>query len=821
MKARTVSCSVIVVLTMVIGVALPVAAGSPPRAEVRPWVLGHTAAGESAEFFVVLRETTDLAPATVLATKAERGRFVRDSLWQTAQRSQAPLRTWLEENGVWYQPFYIVNVILIRGDRALVDELAQRPDVLRIEGNPVIHNDLPEPAQIAETASPDAIEWGIARTRAPEVWAMGCTGQGIVVGGQDTGVDWDHPAIKNQYRGWNGSSANHDYNWHDSVHGSPGNPCGDDSVEPCDDHGHGTHTIGTVTGDDGGSNQIGMAPGAEWIACRNMDSGNGTPATYLECFEFFLAPYPIGGTPAQGDPAKAPDVTNNSWGCPPSEGCSWDTLQSAVQAQRAAGIMTVVSAGNAGSSCGSVDDPPALYDASYSVAATNSSNGLAGFSSRGPASNNLGDPNLMKPDISAPGVDVCSSVPGGGYSCWQGTSMAGPHIAGAVALLWSAKPEIRNNQTATEGLINDSALRLTSVVEGCGGDYVNGPNNSWGYGLVDVKEALTEDVSLEPTALDIIEVLGNGNTVLETGETFRAAPTWFNPGSYPTPALTGSLTSSSGILPAKSTATYGSIPAGGEASCADLDDCYSARISSMRPAGHHDATITEELSSGESIQWLLHVGESFTDVAADYWAYAFIETIFHHGITAGCGGELFCPEATITRWQMAPFLAKSILDGAQPPAIGTVPGMGGYDCSPGGTSVFLDVPPGDSGCASIHFIAGQQITVGCGGSFYCPASFVDRWQMAVFLTKAMVGDNPVPTTGVVPGLGSYDCSPGGTSVFLDVPPEDTGCPAIHYIAAEGVTSGCGNDNYCPQSLLSRAEMAIFLQRAFSLTLYGP
>jgi hypothetical protein len=368
----------------------------------------------------------------------------------------------------------------------------------------------------------------------------------------------------------------------------------------------------------------------------------------------------------------------------------------------------------------------------------------------------------MKPDISAPGVNVCSSVPGGGYSCWQGTSMAGPHIAGAVALLWSAKPEIKNDQSATEALINDSALRLTSVVEGCGGDYVNGPNNSWGYGLVDVKEALTEDISLEPTALDIFEIAGNGNGVLETGETFRASPTWFNPGTFPTPALTGILIANSGILPAKSTATYGSIPAGGEASCADLNDCYSARISSTRPAGHNDATVTEELSSGESIQWLLHVGESFADVPVGYWAYPFIETIYHHGITAGCGSEIFCPDDTITRWQMAVFLTASILEGAQPPAVGTVPGMGGYNCSPGGASVFLDVPPDDSGCPSIHFIAGQQITVGCGAGMYCPADFVDRWQMAVFLTKVMVGDNPVPTTGVVPGLGSYDCSPGGT-----------------------------------------------------------
>ena len=150
---------------------------------------------------------------------------------------------------------------------------------------------------------------------------------------RDTGVRWTHNAIKPHYRGWDGVTADHDYNWHDSIHDSSGNPCGNDSPFPCDDSFHGTHTIGTAIGDDGTGNQIGMAPGAKWIGCRNMDEGAGTPARYIECMEFFLAPYPIGGTPSQGDPTKAPDMTINSWGCPPSEGCSANTLQSAVEAQ--------------------------------------------------------------------------------------------------------------------------------------------------------------------------------------------------------------------------------------------------------------------------------------------------------------------------------------------------------------------------------------------------------------------------------------------------------------------------------------------------------
>ena len=129
-----------------------------------------------------------------------------------------------------------------------------------------------------------------------QMWAAGFTGQGIVVGNQDTGFDWAHPALKNQYRGWSGAGADHDYNWHDAVH-SGGGVCGPDSPTPCDDYGLGTPTVGVSIGDDGGANNIGVAPGARWIGCRKMDQGWGTPATYLECLEFFLAPYPVGGTP--------------------------------------------------------------------------------------------------------------------------------------------------------------------------------------------------------------------------------------------------------------------------------------------------------------------------------------------------------------------------------------------------------------------------------------------------------------------------------------------------------------------------------------------
>jgi serine protease AprX len=475
-------------------------ARSSGRDKIDPWVLERAAGDRQAEFIVVLAEQADLSPAARLTDKVAKARFVRDALYAKAQASQAPLLASLQAQGAAYRSFYIVNAVLVTGPLAVVEAVAARPDVARIEGNPEIAALQPvelAPAELEAAArsalEPQAIEPGVSSIRAPEVWALGATGQGLVVGGADTGVEWSHPALIGHYRGWKGVNASHDYNWHDSVHSGTG-VCGADSPVPCDDHGHGTHTIGTaVGGDSSGTNQVGVAPGATFIACRNMDQGNGTPARYLECMEWFLAPYPIGGTPAQGDPSMAPDITTNSWGCPASEGCAQGTLQAAVEAQRAAGIMFVAAAGNSGSSCSTVSEPPAHYDASYTVGAYSSSTGnLASFSSRGPVT--VDGSNRMKPDVSAPGVSVRSAYPGGGYGSMSGTSMAAPHVAGAVALLWSAHPGLRNQIGPTEDILNQAAVDVSSTL--CSSSGV--PNNLFGWGRLDIKAA----VDLGPVAVD-------------------------------------------------------------------------------------------------------------------------------------------------------------------------------------------------------------------------------------------------------------------------------------------------------------------------------
>jgi serine protease AprX len=453
------------------------------------------AAGERASVLVVLRGQADLSAAHGIADPAQRRRFVFEALQAQAEVSQGALRERLERAGVRYRAFYLVNMLELEADRALAEELAAREDVSSVAANrQAAFVSAPVVAE-GRAAAAAGVEQNVVKIRAPEVWARGFTGQGLVVGSADTGVTWDHPALKSHYRGWNGTTAtaSHDYNWHDSIHDArAGNPCGSDSRVPCDDESlrtaHGTATTSLMVGDDGAGNQVGVAPGARFIGCRNMDEGDGTPARYTECFEWFLAPTdPNGQNPR---PELGAHVINNSWGCPESEGCTEpDILQAVVENVRAAGVFVAVAASNGGPACATLD-VPAYYEASFTVGATSIDDTIAGFSSRGPVT--ADGSNRLKPDICAPGVALRVAAPPSGYrSDFSGTSGATPMVAGAVALLWSAVPALQGHPVETADLLRRTAVALTSLGEDCGG-YPGAavPNAVFGWGRIDIEAAV-------------------------------------------------------------------------------------------------------------------------------------------------------------------------------------------------------------------------------------------------------------------------------------------------------------------------------------------
>lgn len=422
-----------------LGAVLPLPRLAAPAVAVVS-ILGYAIVGHPGlygdELFVVMRTRATLTnlPADLTARRTE----VYRRLVDTADRTQAGLRHDLSGLGIAYTPFYLVNGIEVDGGPEVRAWLSTRTDVDRVLLNPRLRP-LPAPPSVlsGQSTVDGAAQWTVTALGADKVWATGDTGQGIVVGGSDSGVDGTHPALRNGFRGGDDS-------WYDPAGGTR---------TPTDHGGHGTHTLGSAVGGDG----IGVAPGARWIACVDLPRNLGSPAGYLRCLQYMLAPFRYGGDPLRdGHPARAADVLVNSWGCPPEEGCDAGALRPAVDALSAAGILVTAAAGNDGSACGTVTDPPAPYPSVVTVGAVDRTGAVAPFSSRGNG----------KPDLVAPGADVTSALPGGRYGTLSGTSMATPQVAGVVALMWAANPRLRGNPAATTQLLRETG---TPVADGCGG----------------------------------------------------------------------------------------------------------------------------------------------------------------------------------------------------------------------------------------------------------------------------------------------------------------------------------------------------------------
>lgn len=473
---------------------------SPARADgpvdVDPQLQAQIQANPASGYLIMFRERADLSPAYEMDWTA-RGDFVVQALQAVAARTQKSVRAYLDAQGADYEAFWIDNIIVVkRSDVRTFGGLQAFSEIASLRAEPETY--LIEPESKTEgagtTAEPLAAGSNIAHVAAPAVWALGVTGQGIVVANIDTGVRYTHEALVAQYRGNLGNGVfDHDYNWLGAAGGSP---------TPVDDHGHGTHVMGTMVGDDGGTNQIGMAPGASWIACDGCE-GSGCPsASLLSCAQWVAAPYPV-GSPEGADPSQRPHVVNNSWGdCGRSYN---DWYQGAVDAWHAAGIYPVFANGNA-SNCGYPQPPglntvgnPARYGNVTGVGSTGNSNGLyAPHSNWGPT-DNLDTVNPqpgwadLKPQVVAPGVSIRSSVPSSdsAYASagWTGTSMSAPHVAGLIALVWQAAPCLVGEYAVTETLLEQTARPIPYDDLGSGARW---PNYATGWGEIDALAAVTE-----------------------------------------------------------------------------------------------------------------------------------------------------------------------------------------------------------------------------------------------------------------------------------------------------------------------------------------
>ncbi|MEH1125759.1 S8 family serine peptidase [Micromonospora sp. CPCC 206061] len=542
-----------------------IASAAEARAPVSPDLVAELDAKGTTKFMVYLRERANLAGAAKQATSDARATHVYQQLTGTAKSSQADLRTELDERKAPYRSFWIANALQVTGDQSTVDAIAARPDVERIE--PSRSYPLLTPtAKTLPTKAPErgvaAAEWNVDKVRAPEVWSQyGTRGEGIVVATIDSGAQYDHPALVNQYRGNLGEgNFDHNYNWFD-----PAGVCG--SPAPCDNEDHGTHVAGTAVGNDGGNNQIGVAPGAKWIAAKGCEDRNCTDASLLASGEWVLAPTDLnGGNPR---PDLHADVVNNSWGGGQND--PW--YRQTIAAWTAAGMFPSFAVGNAGPGCDTANSPGDEPGA-YAVGGHDINNAIYGSSSRGVSAVD----GSTKPDISAPAVNVRSSVPGNLYAAFNGTSMATPHVSGTVALLWSAAPTLKGKVEATRNVLDRTALDVDST--GCGGTAAD--NNNFGEGRLDAYAAVARAIRQVGEVTGVVtDAAGKplaGATVSAADETATTAAN----GSYSLSLPIGEQRVTAALYGYRSESVTVTVPENGTVTANfDLDAATTVRIGGL------------------------------------------------------------------------------------------------------------------------------------------------------------------------------------------------------------------------------------------------
>jgi len=434
--------------------------------------------GES--IFVIMKDQPDLSGVNSIDNISDKKVYIYETSTAISLQSQKELVDILKKFRLDYEPYYLVNAIEVKAGPIWKLIIQSRKDVDRVLDNPNLRP-LPEeiPTNIGDQVSVDGDLWNLKMIEVDKVWEeFGVKGAGIVIGQADSGVDGNHPALREQYIG---SKETGDFTWFDPwFHTS----------FPSDISGHGTHTLGTILGKN-----VGVAPEAKWIGCVNLGRNLGNPGDYLACMQFLFAPFPENGNPMKdGRPDRGADILNNSWGCPEMEGCDPNVFNQAVNALRLAGIFVVSSAGNNGYyGCESITDPIAIYDSVFTVGAIDILGEIAPFSSMGPVT--VDQSGRIKPDLVAPGVDILSTMPNASYSELSGTSMAGPHVAGTIALMWSANPNLRGQVELTEEILTKTASPYVGSIPACANSNAL-PNVAIGYGVLNAYNAVEEALKI-------------------------------------------------------------------------------------------------------------------------------------------------------------------------------------------------------------------------------------------------------------------------------------------------------------------------------------
>jgi subtilisin family serine protease len=440
-------------------------------------------AGPADEYAVIVKlaDKADLTPMKAKLAKEERvvrhARVVQ-ALRDKARVSQRGIRGDLEARErdgkiKKVRSFWIVNGFALTANAQAVRELAARDDVEEVNPDRVIA--LGQAAAASATAAP---HWNLDMVGAPILWQLGYTGQHVVVANLDSGVDMNHQALKYKWRGGTNS-------WFDAVSVPP-------SALPFDDNGHGTNTMGVMVAGDTTANPVGVAPGATWIAAKIFDGqGNGSNSGIHAAFQWALDP------DGDGNPADAPNVVNCSWEIG-SAGIYNAEFAPDIQALTTAGIAVVFAAGNSGPNAGT-SVSPANNPGALAVGATDSSDLVTTMSSRGPSAFD----NSIYPAVMAPGSSILTTSLTGlndanTYTYADGTSLAAPHVAGAIALLLSINPGL--TVTELENAVRNAALDLGPV----------GPDNSYGYGRLDIIKA-AESLNLLPPHTPSGDVNGDGS----------------------------------------------------------------------------------------------------------------------------------------------------------------------------------------------------------------------------------------------------------------------------------------------------------------------